>query len=224
MEIYRLKAHCQPSRLGASIARLFGVTPKAIRDIWRGKTWADLTSQDHVEGMNLTTPIGEDRPAKRAKQLEEPIPHADDTSQHAPECAPQPISCSILIDKNQHPNPSMEPPARPTPVPLSRPARFSTATNPQIDYMLVIPPAKHRQHAAPIHWPSPSYADMAAPRTDGAPTAFRPATSAPGCVERAEAGPRADFAAGGEREEGARAAAPQQVRPLPPLLPISHNR
>jgi hypothetical protein len=44
IEIYRLKESCQPSRLGASVARKFGVTPKAIRDIWKLKTWSDLTT------------------------------------------------------------------------------------------------------------------------------------------------------------------------------------
>ena len=219
MEIYRLKAHCQPSRLGASIARLFGVTPKAIRDIWRRKSWADLTSAPHAEDMNVTVAsVDVDRPTKRARRMEEPMPPAQDPT----EFEPQTSSRSIPIPKNNLAHPSMEPLAMPSLMPCSRPTRFSTATNPQIDYILLS--TQPSIPAAQVHWPSPSYADMAAPRTDGAPTAFRPATSAPGCVERAEAGPRADFAAGGEREEGARAAAPQQVRPLPPLLPISHNR
>ncbi len=44
MEIYDYKEIGQDNRLGASVARKYGVTAKAIRDIWNGRTWSSLTS------------------------------------------------------------------------------------------------------------------------------------------------------------------------------------
>ena len=46
LEIFRLKDKCQPFRMGAFIARSYGVTPKTIRDIWQSKSWADTTRSD----------------------------------------------------------------------------------------------------------------------------------------------------------------------------------
>ena len=45
IQIYNLKAavHCEsetnPKLPAASIAKLFGVSPKTVRDIWNGRTW-----------------------------------------------------------------------------------------------------------------------------------------------------------------------------------------
>jgi hypothetical protein len=44
IEIFKLKDRSDGSRLVAPIARKYGVTPKAIRDIWNHSTWADLTT------------------------------------------------------------------------------------------------------------------------------------------------------------------------------------
>jgi hypothetical protein len=44
IEIFEQKKNGQESRLGAAIARTYGVTPKAVRDIWKRRTWADITS------------------------------------------------------------------------------------------------------------------------------------------------------------------------------------
>jgi hypothetical protein len=48
LEIYSLKNAGRDKRLGASIARKYGVTSKAIRDIWNGSTWSDLTSGKNI--------------------------------------------------------------------------------------------------------------------------------------------------------------------------------
>ena len=48
LDIYNLKGTGKYGRLGASIARTYGVTPKAVRDIWNGTTWSDLTSASHA--------------------------------------------------------------------------------------------------------------------------------------------------------------------------------
>ena len=47
LEIYSLKCTGKDRRLGASIAISYGVTPKTVRDIWNGTTWAELTSASH---------------------------------------------------------------------------------------------------------------------------------------------------------------------------------
>ena len=47
LEIYSIKCTGKNRRLGASIARSYGVSPKAVRDIWNGATWGELTSSRH---------------------------------------------------------------------------------------------------------------------------------------------------------------------------------
>ncbi len=44
MEIFEYRNVGQERRLGATIAKAYGVTPKAVRDIWKRRTWADVTS------------------------------------------------------------------------------------------------------------------------------------------------------------------------------------
>ena len=47
LDIYSLKCTGKDRRLGASIARSYGVSPKTVRDIWNGMTWGELTSASH---------------------------------------------------------------------------------------------------------------------------------------------------------------------------------
>ncbi len=49
IEIFKLKDRCDGPRLVAPIARKYGVTPKAIRNIWNHSTWADFTTSSYVE-------------------------------------------------------------------------------------------------------------------------------------------------------------------------------
>jgi hypothetical protein len=53
IEIFKMRKEGQQKRMGSAIARIFGVTPKAVRDIWIGKTWADAT--DTLSFENLTS-------------------------------------------------------------------------------------------------------------------------------------------------------------------------
>mmetsp|Transcript_22537 Transcript_22537/g.47319 ORF Transcript_22537/g.47319 Transcript_22537/m.47319 type:complete len:122 (-) Transcript_22537:76-441(-) len=39
MEIFNFKSAARGSRMCSALARAYGVTPKAIRDIWKGRTW-----------------------------------------------------------------------------------------------------------------------------------------------------------------------------------------
>ena len=61
-------------RMGSAIARKFGVTPKAVRDIWIGKTWADATSM-----IDFETPCTKsEEPTNcqdRIKEIYGPCPH-----------------------------------------------------------------------------------------------------------------------------------------------------
>jgi hypothetical protein len=54
----------------ASLAQRHGVTTKAVRDIWRGRTWSDVTSES---GYRLKKDALQDDPnvlAKRRKTTE----------------------------------------------------------------------------------------------------------------------------------------------------------
>ena len=44
LEIFNCREIGQESRLGAATARTYGVTAKAVRDIWKQRTWMDVTS------------------------------------------------------------------------------------------------------------------------------------------------------------------------------------
>ncbi len=44
IEIYKLKNE-RDRQTTASLAERHGVTTKAVRDIWRGRTWSDVTSE-----------------------------------------------------------------------------------------------------------------------------------------------------------------------------------
>ena len=48
LEIYNLRSAGLKRRLGASIARKYGVSSRAIRDIWNGVSWSRLTSTMHA--------------------------------------------------------------------------------------------------------------------------------------------------------------------------------
>mmetsp|Transcript_51181 Transcript_51181/g.133790 ORF Transcript_51181/g.133790 Transcript_51181/m.133790 type:complete len:299 (+) Transcript_51181:83-979(+) len=43
VEIFKYKNIGKRGRLGSWVAREFGVSAKAVRDIWRGRTWGDIT-------------------------------------------------------------------------------------------------------------------------------------------------------------------------------------
>ena len=43
MEIYELKSKNWGRKTALSLAKKYGVTTKAVRDIWRGRTWSDVT-------------------------------------------------------------------------------------------------------------------------------------------------------------------------------------
>ena len=45
MEIYELKSRMWGRQTALSLAQRYGVTTKAVRDIWRGRTWSDVTSE-----------------------------------------------------------------------------------------------------------------------------------------------------------------------------------
>jgi hypothetical protein len=45
MEIYDLKSRQWGRQTALSLAQRYGVTTKAVRDIWRGRTWSDVTSE-----------------------------------------------------------------------------------------------------------------------------------------------------------------------------------
>ncbi len=45
MEIYELKSRQWGRQTAHSLAQRYGVTTKAVRDIWRGRTWSDVTSE-----------------------------------------------------------------------------------------------------------------------------------------------------------------------------------
>ena len=183
-----MKEKFQPSRLGASVARLFGVTPKAVRDIWRSKTWVDLTSASHTEWVHTddTGSILQDRPRKRAKNTKEPIPHAQDSILYPAEC---PTRTENELHDQTNGAESMRPPA-----PCSRPARFITASHAQIDciHAFTSPDASIAGiTAAPIYQQPPralSYADVAVLQNDNAqtPTAAPryAAASGSGSIER----------------------------------------
>ena len=53
IEIFKLKDRSSGPRLVAPIARKYGVTPKAIRNIWNHTTWADLTTAPHAEAAAI---------------------------------------------------------------------------------------------------------------------------------------------------------------------------
>jgi hypothetical protein len=53
IEILKLKDRSDGPRLVAPIARKYGVTPKAIRDIWNHATWADLTTAPCVDAAAI---------------------------------------------------------------------------------------------------------------------------------------------------------------------------
>ena len=57
IEIFCNRHLGQGSRLGAAIARNYGVTPKAVRDIWKGRTWTDVTSNLCFEQPSCETEI-----------------------------------------------------------------------------------------------------------------------------------------------------------------------
>jgi hypothetical protein len=45
MDIYSLKGRKRGCRTAASLSQSYGITTKAVRDIWRGRTWSDVTSE-----------------------------------------------------------------------------------------------------------------------------------------------------------------------------------
>ena len=53
LDIYSLKCTGKDRRLGASIARSYGVSPKTVRDIWNGTTWGELTSASHANTIKM---------------------------------------------------------------------------------------------------------------------------------------------------------------------------
>ena len=64
--------------MGAAIARQYGVTPKAVRDIWKRRTWADITSAS-FSGVKPDPDEGSDsfKARKRPKQVDN---KTDDTA------------------------------------------------------------------------------------------------------------------------------------------------
>jgi hypothetical protein len=54
LQIFELRHVCHGARMGAAIGRVFGVTPKAVRDIWAMKTWTSLTSLALMDAQNLS--------------------------------------------------------------------------------------------------------------------------------------------------------------------------
>ncbi len=154
------------------MARLFGVTPKAVRDIWRAKTWADLTSAPHAARiLTENTVIVEDLPRKRAKRMNEPMPHALNSSPYPHEGPLQAASCHVSIAQNEIPIPPTAKALQP-PAPFARPARFSSASHAQIDSILTSPQASNACiTTAPIFQPprlALSFAEVAVFQNDGA--------------------------------------------------------
>ncbi len=45
IEIYELKNRKWGRQTALSLSQRYGVTTKAVRDIWRGRTWSDVTSE-----------------------------------------------------------------------------------------------------------------------------------------------------------------------------------
>ena len=120
IDIFKLRDTAQQARRGAAIARSFGVTPKAIRDIWNLKTWADITSKYDTG----TDP--EHGPNKRCKRTKELSPAASLSSKAPSETN----NYSIPTDA------AMLDPEMPIPVACGRPVRFKAISHRQIDRIL----------------------------------------------------------------------------------------
>ncbi len=54
----------------ASLAQRHGVTTKAVRDIWRGRTWSDVTSESSYRTKKDALNSGLDLAVKRRKIAE----------------------------------------------------------------------------------------------------------------------------------------------------------
>ena len=69
IEIYSLKSE-RGNQTVASLAQRHGVTTKAVRDIWRGRTWSDVTSESSYRTKMDALNSGLDIAAKRRKTAE----------------------------------------------------------------------------------------------------------------------------------------------------------
>jgi hypothetical protein len=144
IDIFKLRGTAQQLRRGASVARSFGVTPKAIRDIWNLKTWADITSK--IDTTASSTSTEGTVPAKRLKRSKE-------------------VFLPISTEQSTTPMPGTVP-ARPTdqskairavkmqiPMACALPVRFDAIAHRQIDR--IVAKRKTSCTAAPLY-PSPA--------------------------------------------------------------------
>jgi hypothetical protein len=126
LEIFNCREIGQGSRLGASIARKFGVTPKAVRDIWKRRTWADVTS------LCSGVPLTDQEKAENSEPARKRAKHA--ASDSCPEVA-QPAIYVSSPDIGQFATSS----ALPSPMMFQTPVRkFNTfkygAIEPMLDF------------------------------------------------------------------------------------------
>jgi hypothetical protein len=51
-----------------SLARSYGVTARAVRDIWRGRTWSGVTSESSFRLMKIAAPSGLNKTVHHSKK------------------------------------------------------------------------------------------------------------------------------------------------------------
>jgi len=57
--IYLAKLGPMPGRAAGRLAREFGITAKAVRDVWTGRTWQAATTRVHAQQQhNNFLPLG----------------------------------------------------------------------------------------------------------------------------------------------------------------------
>ena len=65
--------------MGAAIARSYGVTPKAVRDIWNRRTWSDVTSvclsKSDSDASTNNAPLAVHKRAKTCEQTTTEFAH-----------------------------------------------------------------------------------------------------------------------------------------------------
>ncbi len=148
--------------MGAAIARSYGVTPKAIRDIWKLKTWADITlTYNSLSSNNANNTIVEDDgivPSKRLKSKNEFAQQDCDSYGDLFDRTSDPVtSGSVVPEPTDIPSPS---PCKGDfgvlpPMTFSRPVRFNTIAPQHIDSITA-----RRKTNLTMELNQPSYYDL----------------------------------------------------------------